>query len=242
MLKERYEQIYEAHGDDAFPPSAFRTRAFLAPLRARVAPGALILDLGCGVGYACRQLEDDGYRVAGADISARALESARARVPGGQFVELAADGRLPWPDGAFDGVACLGVLEHIPEPAGVVSECRRVLAASGAAVFVVPNSRSPYFFAGRGTGQPYERPRTRAEWTRLFSAGGFAVADVSRDPGPELSPRDGAARRLRILAHRLLNRLPLGMTYQFVFALVPAGGSVPPDGRPAPKASRIGGS
>jgi SAM-dependent methyltransferase len=57
-------------------------------------------------------------------------------VPG---VDVAADaGRLPFGDSIFQRVECDAVLEHVRDPAQVMSEIRRVLAPGGYAHLVTP--------------------------------------------------------------------------------------------------------
>jgi ubiquinone/menaquinone biosynthesis C-methylase UbiE len=69
-----------------------RTVASLPPVR--------VLDVACGTGFLTRHLQG---QVVGLDHSARMLDVARERVPGGAFAEGDALD-LPFPDGAFDRV------------------------------------------------------------------------------------------------------------------------------------------
>lgn len=46
--------------------------------------------------------------------------------------------RLPFADGSFDGVTCLEVLEHVPDPAIVMAEIGRVLRRGGRAWVLMP--------------------------------------------------------------------------------------------------------
>lgn len=58
--------------------------------------------------------------------------------------------RLPFANGCFDGVVCLEVLEHVPDPALVVAEIGRVLRPDGRAwismPFLYPLHDAPYDF------------------------------------------------------------------------------------------------
>jgi SAM-dependent methyltransferase len=49
---------------------------------------------------------------------------------------------LPMEDAEYDCVVCLELLEHLPEPVGLLEEIRRVLKPDGRAVFSVPNPYS----------------------------------------------------------------------------------------------------
>lgn len=57
---------------------------------------------------------------------------------------------LPFPNGVFDGVICLEVLEHVPEPAIVMKEIERVLKPGGCAwismPFLYPLHDAPFDF------------------------------------------------------------------------------------------------
>jgi 2-polyprenyl-3-methyl-5-hydroxy-6-metoxy-1,4-benzoquinol methylase len=218
-IKSYYEDRYREEGAEGFPFSERRTRAALSPILSNVSAGATVLDIGCGVGYACDQLVRAGYRVAGTDISERALDLARERLPQAEFKLARESGELPWVDDSFGGIVCLGVLEHSPNPEAILAECARVLRPDGTAVFVVPNSRSAYFMLSSGTGQPYEKPRTLTQWDELFRSHGLRIRGVSRDPGPSLSRHSTLWRNVKVAAHICLNRLPIRLTYQFIFEL-----------------------
>ncbi len=64
--------------------------------------GATVLDLACGTGDLCRELQDAGLRPIGVDLSYGMLAAARTTAPLLQGDVLG----LPVPDGAVDGVTC----------------------------------------------------------------------------------------------------------------------------------------
>ncbi len=93
-------------------------------LRRHLGPPPLrVLDVGCGLGSYGRGLLADGYEWMGAEIDAAdCAELARLGLP-----HRHVDGRaLPFADASFDAALCLEVLEHLDDPAAVLSEIRRV--------------------------------------------------------------------------------------------------------------------
>jgi SAM-dependent methyltransferase len=114
-------------------------KRFSHPLRHRwlyryAAPGALILDYGCGYGRTLEELSAAGYlKVVGVDSSSRMLARSRKALPH-QSLALT-DGRtLPFKDEAFGAVLLFATLTCIPLDAdqrALVSEIKRVLKPAG---------------------------------------------------------------------------------------------------------------
>jgi 2-polyprenyl-3-methyl-5-hydroxy-6-metoxy-1,4-benzoquinol methylase len=105
-----------------------------------VRPDGDLLDIGCSIGRLGKMARDRGFRVVGLELGARAAEHARA-VFGldvhGVTLEAAA-----FPDGRFDVVTLIETLEHIPDPAAMLREIRRILRPGGLLVIGVPNATS----------------------------------------------------------------------------------------------------
>lgn len=70
--------------------------------------------------------------------------------------------RLAYPDGAFDAVLCMGVLEYLPSHERALAEIWRVLRPGGVAVLSLPNRASAYHAAAAC----YERLRNAVRWLR----------------------------------------------------------------------------
>jgi ubiquinone/menaquinone biosynthesis C-methylase UbiE len=192
---------------------ARRVRAIHRLLRLR--PHHHVLDLGCGAGNILAEL--DAKRRVGVDPSEFLLDKARQRL--GERAELvrAPGEALPFADGTFDRVLCSEVLEHVPDPWGVVAEMRRVLKGSGIAVVTVPNE--PLI----------DRVKAILLRTRLFGLvmargrGGYQTPEKMQDEW-HLHAFDEALLRAVVAGHfqvrRLhglpLERLPLGFAAQLV--------------------------
>jgi len=94
------------------------------------APGARVLDIGCGTGRVVDVLARRGVRAWGVDPSAEMLAQARVcRPPGGGFKEARAE-RLPFKDGWFDGAVMRQVVQHL-ELEAAFGEAARVLRPGG---------------------------------------------------------------------------------------------------------------
>lgn len=108
------------------------------------------LDLGTGVGRVAVRIAGELTRIVGADLAPGMLERTRrnARAAGVLNLDLARlrSDTLPFRDGAFDLVACLGLLEHLPPPArrATLAECARVLSRGGLLALVLNNEQSAF--------------------------------------------------------------------------------------------------
>ena len=89
------------------------TVALLEGLTRGLAPGARVLDLGCGAGVPVTHWLADRFITIGVDFSAQQLALARRHVPGAALVR-ADMGALEFAPGSFDAaVACYSII-HLP--------------------------------------------------------------------------------------------------------------------------------
>ena len=91
------------------------------------APGAPLLDMGCGGGLLAPHLPP-GWRHVGVDLSETALAVAAEHGVEPVRADVAA---LPFDDASFDVVVAGEVLEHVPDMEAVVAEACRVLRPGG---------------------------------------------------------------------------------------------------------------
>lgn len=99
---------------------------------------APVLDIGCGGGSFLAALRKRGAAVVGLDISRTAVQRAAKRygVPG-------VCGRLPaapFSPKSFSVITMFHVLEHLPDPAGMLLAAREMLAPGGRLIAQVPNA------------------------------------------------------------------------------------------------------
>ncbi|MBE3135166.1 MAG: class I SAM-dependent methyltransferase [Acidobacteria bacterium] len=103
-----------------------------------------LLELGCGIGTDLVRFARGGAMVTGLDLSERAIALARANVRWEGLddrVDLRVGNAeaLPFANGTFDIVYGHGVVQYTVDPDQMLSECRRVLAPGGEAIFMVYN-------------------------------------------------------------------------------------------------------
>jgi demethylmenaquinone methyltransferase/2-methoxy-6-polyprenyl-1,4-benzoquinol methylase len=88
---------------------------------------SVVLDLACGTGDLCRELEAAGLAPVGVDLSYGMLAAARTRAPLVQGDAL----RLPVPDATIDGVTSGFALRNLVELPPFFGELARVLRPGG---------------------------------------------------------------------------------------------------------------
>jgi 2-polyprenyl-3-methyl-5-hydroxy-6-metoxy-1,4-benzoquinol methylase len=131
-----HEGLWEAIPEGIRPPYM---RARLDFLLAHVAPGARVLDVGCGEGWFTAALEEAHREAVGIDVAEEPLRRARARQPGLDLRCVPAEGAwASLADVSFDAVWAGEVIEHVADTAGWLSEVRRVLRSGGALVLSTP--------------------------------------------------------------------------------------------------------
>jgi ubiquinone/menaquinone biosynthesis C-methylase UbiE len=108
----------------------------------RYATGKRVLDAGCGTGYGSAELAQSAVAVTGVDISADAIEYARASypIPGLRFLESSCIA-IPSPPESFDLVVAFEVIEHLTDYRAFLNECARVLTREGLFILSSPNKR-----------------------------------------------------------------------------------------------------
>jgi SAM-dependent methyltransferase len=141
-----------------------QVEAYFLALNRWVDEGARVLDVGFGLGYGLNILAIKASEVSGVDVDPKALEYCRSRIQGrnprlGQLTVY--DGyNLDFPDGAFDVLTCVDVLEHVEDYDRFLDELLRV---SRKGVFISTPNRRPEHT--RRDGRP-RNPYHLREWTR----------------------------------------------------------------------------
>lgn len=89
--------------------------------------GSRVVDLACGTGDFCRDLERAGHDAIGIDFSAGMLSAARTTAPLVRGDALA----LPVADATLDGITCGFALRNFVDLEPFFAECARTLRAGG---------------------------------------------------------------------------------------------------------------
>ncbi|MFH1929128.1 MAG: methyltransferase domain-containing protein [Chloroflexota bacterium] len=145
-----------------------------------IAPGQVVLDIGCGTGYTASYLAQKYQaRVVAIDISPRSVEEARKRVfkegISHQVTILQADAHhLPFSANAFDTIVVESVLAFC-DAAQVFLEMQRVLRAGGVlgvnelTLLKPPPEELITLLTGALSIQSFQE----REWRSIFKSGGF---------------------------------------------------------------------
>ncbi|MDQ3982519.1 MAG: ubiquinone/menaquinone biosynthesis methyltransferase [Actinomycetota bacterium] len=92
-----------------------------------LAPRSMVLDVACGTGDFCRELEAAGHVPIGADFSMGMLRAARTGAPLLQADAL----RLPLRDGSVDAATCGFALRNVADLGLLFAELARVVRPGG---------------------------------------------------------------------------------------------------------------
>ena len=105
-----------------------------------------VLDIGFGNGITAGVFAKRGARISGVEVSEELFSIATDYL---KEKGISADLRLyegavfPFPDGAFDHIYSVSVLEHVSDPVAVLREAYRVMKAGGTFYLAFPNRLNP---------------------------------------------------------------------------------------------------
>jgi SAM-dependent methyltransferase len=133
--------------------------------------GSRVLDAAVGLGQLAQKLRHSGLRPVGIDSSFEAVLHVRrtTSIP----AVLGDLTRLPFRDGAFDGVTTGETLEHLDDDAAAAREIARVLKSDGVCVATVPALRS--LWSASDDYYEHRRRYSRDELSDLFRKAGLVI-------------------------------------------------------------------
>jgi MPBQ/MSBQ methyltransferase len=184
--------------------------------RLEVAPGARLLDVGCGIGGAARMAATTGATVTGIDLTPEFVETARLlsdRVGLGDRTEFrtTAGESMPLDDGSFDAAVMVHVGMNVPDKTAVFAEVHRVLRPGGRFAL--------YEQVRTGEGElPYPLPwaqddrssfvETVADYRAALEAAGFEVeAEEDRTPATLGPPPQGPVNNAVVFGPPFMHRI-----------------------------------
>lgn len=143
--------------------------------------GSRIVDVGCGGGILAESMSLAGAEVLGIDLAEAPLAVARlhALESGAEleYRQIAAEDCAEQMPGHFDGVTCLEMLEHVPDPASTVQACADMVRPGGRVFFSTIN-RNPKSWVFAIAGAEYILrllPRGTHEWKRFIKPSELAA-------------------------------------------------------------------
>lgn len=110
----------------------------------RYVAGKRVADIGLEeIGYGARLLAKNADSVVGLAGSSEAVESARALHPAPNASYESSDlPALSQPDGSFDVVVALRVIEHLQSPEDLIKEAKRILKPDGVFIVSTPDKQA----------------------------------------------------------------------------------------------------
>ena len=162
------------------PTGDFKPLHIINPLRANYInqkislDGLKVLDVGCGGGLLAEAFETMGASVTAIDVTEANIEVAKLHAKqGGKTISYlmtrAEDLAIKEPE-SFDMVACLEVIEHVPDPGQLIDACAKLLKPQGE-MFLSTLNRNPRSFVTAILGAEYIfniLPKGTHEWNKFI--------------------------------------------------------------------------
>lgn len=133
-----------------------------------------VLDVGCGAGNMIHHLAQYG-RVRGIEVDARPVKIAQER--GYDVRQGDATQTIPFPDGSFDLVTALDVIEHVDADENIMREALRVLRPNGHLLITTPAFQ--WLWSHNDELNAHKRRYTAAALKTKMERAGFEVTRLS---------------------------------------------------------------
>ncbi len=95
------------------------------------------LDIGCATGLLLKFMKDKGWRTKGVEICRESAEYGIKEFGLDIFIGTLHEAKFP--DDYFDVVHFSHVIEHVPDPKGMLNEVKRIVKSTGHVVITTPN-------------------------------------------------------------------------------------------------------
>ena len=132
LVREGYDRASHAYRGDKFEFSRSGYAYWVGQLEPHLAPGARVLDLGCGNGVPVSRELSQRFRVTGVDLSPVQIERARVLVPRASFV-CADMSTIAFDAESFDAITAFFSIINLPldEQPGLIQRIAGWLAPGG---------------------------------------------------------------------------------------------------------------
>jgi len=185
--------------------------------------GGKHLDVACGLGLMLKTMSNRGINSYGVDLSEEAIKKAAVYCPEANIQHANAE-ELPFEDGIFDSLSCIGSLERMLDRRKVLKEQSRVVKDDGKLCLMVRNSEH---FVWRYIWKPFGIQNKKGhqdamnleEWTALFEEVGLKVEKVYPDHWPYYKIKRFFT--FGKLDTSKIRKFPFGIksAYEFIFVL-----------------------
>jgi SAM-dependent methyltransferase len=163
-------------------------RYWASYLRRNLPPMARVAEVGCGLGFFSRYL-DNSFLYVGLDVSWDAIAWGKEQSQICSVINGEAE-FLPFKDQRFEALVAFDMVEHLENPRLFFDEARRVLKPNGIMVFTTPNVHS--FGVKRKSKMQYPTPSMLTDkthvslfasdrWIQMINEAGFSILRLGTD-------------------------------------------------------------
>jgi len=175
MEKELYKELFDVERKHWWFLSKRNIILSLLKLKVKVSPGLKLLDAGCGCGLTLSGLDHWG-ETWGMDSAEEALDYSKIFFKG-NLVQGRLPDHVPFPDGNFDVIMALDVLEHIENDPDALKTLYNKLKHGGFFFITVPAFMQLWCY--HDDSHHHKRRYNRKELGTKLQAAGFNIEKIS---------------------------------------------------------------
>ena len=181
-VQQWFNEVYSNRGLNYLrPPEAYPI--FIQLLKPR--PSQRLLDVACGPGLLLKAAREKGMEAMGVDLSSVAVGMVPNVAPGAS-AQVGNSENLPFTDGEFDFVTCIGSIERFLNREKALGEMIRVGKPGARYCFMVRNAETLGWkvaieLMSRRNVKGHQDADTLESWSDLLSKCGFKVEQILPD-------------------------------------------------------------